>query len=29
MMLRERRRDKNKFYGCSRFPKCWGTQPYK
>jgi hypothetical protein len=29
MILRESRRDKNKFYGCSRFPKCWGTKPYK
>lgn len=28
MIVRERRRDKNKFYGCSRFPRCTGTRSY-
>jgi len=28
MIVRERKRDKNKFYGCSRFPRCTGTRPY-
>ena len=27
MIVRERRSDKHKFYGCSRFPKCKGTKP--
>ncbi|WP_410526032.1 hypothetical protein [Rickettsia endosymbiont of Polydrusus tereticollis] len=28
MIVRERRWDKNKFYGCSRFPQCRGTRHY-
>ncbi len=28
MVLRVRRRDGNKFYGCSRFPRCKGTKPF-
>ncbi len=28
MVLRARRRDGNKFYGCSRFPRCKGTKHY-
>jgi len=28
MILRERRRDKRKFYGCSKYPRCTGTREY-
>jgi predicted RNA-binding Zn-ribbon protein involved in translation (DUF1610 family) len=27
MVVRERRSDQKKFYGCSRFPRCKGTRP--
>ncbi len=27
MVVRERRSDKHKFYGCFRFPRCRGTKP--
>lgn len=26
MVVRKRRRDKREFYGCSRYPKCYGTR---
>ncbi|WP_366518266.1 hypothetical protein [Rickettsia endosymbiont of Ceutorhynchus assimilis] len=28
MIVRKRKWDKNKFYGCSRFPLCRGTRSY-
>lgn len=28
MILRERKADKNKFWGCWSYPKCKGTRPY-
>jgi hypothetical protein len=28
MIVRERRRDKRKFFGCSRYPRCTGTRPF-
>ncbi|NDA89741.1 MAG: hypothetical protein EBY20_02360 [Alphaproteobacteria bacterium] len=28
MLIRRRRRDNHKFYGCSRYPKCYGTRKY-
>ncbi len=29
MIVRERRSDKHKFYGCSRFPNCRETKPFR
>lgn len=28
MVLRQRRSDGRRFYGCSSYPKCTGTRPY-
>lgn len=26
MVIRKRRRDQKEFYGCSRYPRCYGTK---
>lgn len=28
MVLRHRKSDNALFWGCPKFPKCWGTRPY-